>query len=85
MDDRASLSTQKNPISFTDCRSPSHKRSREVSARLGSFHSILFRNQRIFRAVHAVKIAPRHKPSNRNINYKDTALLPWREGSLYSH
>lgn len=48
--------------------------------RLGSFGEVLFRNQRAFRAAHAVKIAPRHKPSNRNIHDKDETLLPGSEG-----
>lgn len=42
-------------------------------------YSVLFGNQRVFRAVQAVKIAPRHKLSDRNINYKDTALVLRRE------
>lgn len=40
-----------------------------------AFHSIFFRNQRIFRAVYAVKIAHRHKLSNRNIHYGDTTSV----------
>lgn len=33
----------------------------------GAFLSILLKNQHIFRAVHAVKIAHRYKPSNKTI------------------
>lgn len=47
---------------------------------LGSFGEIFFRNQRVFSAAHAVKIAPRHKPSNRNIRDKDETLLARSQG-----
>lgn len=51
---------------------------------LGSFGEIFFRNQRVFRAVRAVKKkkkkAPRHEPPNRNIRDKDETLLPRSEG-----